>query len=148
MSEPRSFRDKLADDLEAKYELVVKAVEDGLAATKSVTVSCPSCKKRSEVQVQDVRGALMAAEYLSNQSLGRPGVDQGAQADDDRIVLVRAVGGSDAAAILDVAQQFVDVERQAEFLGAVAARQAEARDSSASNSSKASLAALVDRATD
>jgi hypothetical protein len=113
------FRDRLSADLESRYEQLLKTIDEGMEAKKQVWVSCPHCKKRSEVEVTDTRAAILAAEFVANQSHGRPGVDTGT-GDDDRIIFVRIVGDSeeDAARVFWAAEKFVPADKHDAFLRA------------------------------
>lgn len=115
------FRDRLSADLESRYEQLLKTIDEGMEAKKQVWVSCPHCKKRSEVEVTDTRAAIMAAEFVANQSHGRPGIDTGS-GEDDRIIFVRIVGNSDedAVKVFRAAEKYVPADLHDAFLRAAA----------------------------
>jgi hypothetical protein len=71
-----NVRKRLADDLEKRYDLLLKVLEKGLETTKKARGWCPHCGKQVWVEIQDTNAAMKAAEFLANQGLGRPGEDQ------------------------------------------------------------------------
>jgi hypothetical protein len=83
------FRDRLQGDLEPRYGKLLEAIDNGLSATKKAWVNCPHCKKRSEVEVTDTKAALEAAEFIANQSHGRPGVAADG-AESERVKVLRS----------------------------------------------------------
>jgi hypothetical protein len=115
VGEDRSFRERLQGDLDARYEALLGVVDDALASKTLVWVSCPHCRKRSQVEVQDTRAALAAAEFVSNQSHGRPGVDERAGEESEPLIFVRCVNDHDAQRIFDAARLFVPAEKFEEF---------------------------------
>lgn len=90
MTDQASIRDRFQADLDARYDQLLAVIDEGLAATKRVWVSCPHCKRRSEVDVPDTKAALEAAEFTANRSLGRPGVESD-PAESERIIFERVV---------------------------------------------------------
>lgn len=82
-----SVKSRLSEGLEERLPKVFKAIDDGLQVTKTVSVTCPGCGRRHQAEVQDVKGALAAAEYLTQYGFGRPGAPE--TADQERIVFRR-----------------------------------------------------------
>jgi hypothetical protein len=121
-----SFREKLGDALDERYDKLLKVIDDGLAATKKTWVNCPHCKKKSEVEIQDVRGAITAAEFISANAHGRPGIAADGP-EDQKITFVRIVasGDSDAVRIFDVAEKYIAPENRDAFLAEVGHRPGE-----------------------
>ena len=89
MSEP-SFRDKLQQDLDKRYDKLIATIENAMEAKRDEWVNCPHCKKRSKVQVQDVRASIAAATFFAEQAEGRPGVATDTS-DQDQIVFSRVI---------------------------------------------------------
>ena len=122
MSESLSFREKLQGDLDERYDKLLAVIDGALESKQRVFVNCPHCKKRSEVEVQDTRAALAAAEFVSNQSHGRPGVDdRGGDAEQERIVFERVLHLTDEELVRRVvaaAGSFVPAESRESFLAA------------------------------
>lgn len=90
MTDDKSFRDRLQTDFDERYPKLLEVIDKGLSATTTAWVNCPHCKKRSEVEVVDTKAALAAAEFIANQSHGRPGVAADG-VDDEQIKLVRVI---------------------------------------------------------
>jgi hypothetical protein len=65
------FRDKLGHDLDAEYDLVRDFLKDAVKATRKVWHSCPDCKKRSEVEIPDIKAGLHAAQLWIEQGKGK-----------------------------------------------------------------------------
>jgi hypothetical protein len=86
----QELRNKLQGDLARRYDALQTLVDDGLKAQRKVWLSCPSCRKRSEVEVPDVRGAVQAFEAFANQAYGRPGLASSGP-DSERIVFERVI---------------------------------------------------------
>jgi hypothetical protein len=90
----KGFRERLRDDLESRlYPRMLELLEQAGKAKKRVWVSCPSCSKKSQVEIPDAKAALDVAEFYVNQGLGRPGVaaDEAAAQSfvfENRVVLV------------------------------------------------------------
>ena len=122
MSDPVNFRDRLQGDLDERYDALLKVIDDGLSATQDVWVTCGSCSKRTLATVTDTRAALACAEFVANQSHGRPGVDdRGTDSEQERIVFERIVYVDDAAVrarVVDAAESFLDAAKLDEFLAA------------------------------
>jgi hypothetical protein len=88
-----AVRDRLAEDLEERYDKLLEVIEDAMKATKQHRAWCPECKKSVTVEVTDTRAALLAAEFITNQGFGRPGqapsdIEQQPIVFENRIVLV------------------------------------------------------------
>lgn len=90
MTDEKTFRDRLQADLEDRYGRLLEVIDNGLDAKTTAWVNCPHCKKRNEVEVVDTKAALAAAEFIANQSHGRPGVAADG-VDDEQIKLVRVI---------------------------------------------------------
>jgi N-acetylglucosamine-6-phosphate deacetylase len=90
MTDEKPFRDRLQTDFDERYPKLLEVIDKGLSATTTAWVNCPHCKKRSEVEVVDTKAALLAAEFIANQSHGRPGVAADA-GDEEAIKLVRVI---------------------------------------------------------
>src|SRR5690242_1706551 len=86
----RPVRERLAEDLESRYETLLKVLEDGMEAKKRARGWCETCGKAVYVEIQDTGAALKAAEFFSNQGLGRPGEDR-SQGDSGGFVVHRHV---------------------------------------------------------
>lgn len=115
----KPFRDKLSDDLDARYDKLLKVIDDGMAASKKVTVSCVHCRKRSDVDVPDVRAAIAAADFFAAHAHGRPGTADNSP-ESEKINFVRLVVNtdSDVARILEAARTFIPEDKHIEFLKA------------------------------
>lgn len=74
MTDEKPFRDRLQKDLDERYSKLLEVIDNGLSAKTTSWVNCPHCKKRNEVEVVDIKSALAAADFITAQSLGRPGV--------------------------------------------------------------------------
>ena len=76
----RNVRQRMADDLESQYDVLMAVIKDALNAERTVRVEppCPKCgcSHSRYAKVRDTSAALKAAEFLANQGLGRPGEDQ------------------------------------------------------------------------
>jgi hypothetical protein len=115
------FRDRLQADLEARYSKLLKVIDDGLEAQKEFSATCEHCNRRTRVQVNDVRGAILAAEFIANQSHGRPGVAAG-DSDGEKIIFIRCVDENDAHRIYEAALKVIPKERFEEFASLAAYR--------------------------
>ena len=124
MSEPQNFRDRLLGDLDQRYDKLVGVIDSALEAKQEVWLSCPACKKKSKVLVQDTRAAIAAAEFFANQSSGRPGVDdRGADSEQERITFTRVLHLTDQELekrVIDAAEAFVPAAHLEAFLAACA----------------------------
>jgi hypothetical protein len=109
MSEP-NFRDKLQSDLDARYAKLLEVIDGGLEAKKKIWTTCGRCNKRTEVEVQDVKGSIEAANFLAQHAHGRPGV-AGDGSTDERVIFVRASGDSDALRIWNAAKKFIPADK-------------------------------------
>jgi hypothetical protein len=71
--------------------------------------------------VNDIRGAILAAEYISNQSMGRPGVAADDPAE-DKITFVRITskGPDDAQRIFELAENYIPKSKWESFVEALA----------------------------
>lgn len=67
-----SVRGRLAADADANYDRIKGALLNALDATHHATLSCPYCKKRSEVEVPNTREQVNAATALLKEGFGRP----------------------------------------------------------------------------
>lgn len=67
-------RSEIGKALEGKFtpEQTELLLNEVLAITKQVWVSCPACKKKSLVEVPDAKAVVGALTDLSNQAWGRP----------------------------------------------------------------------------
>ena len=99
------------------YDQLIQVISDGLNAKTLVWLNCPSCKRRAQVEVQDTRSAIAAAEFVSAQALGRPGVAEGESEETERINFKRVVylDESDAARVFVAAEKYVPAESLAAF---------------------------------
>ena len=109
-----SFRDKLGQDLELRYERLIKMIDDGLSTERTAWASCGACGKRTEVSIPDTRAAIAAAQFITEHSLGRPGVQTDA-ADSEKILFVR-INSSDGARLFDAAKEFLPPTKWHAFL--------------------------------
>lgn len=57
-----TVRDRLRADFDQHYDHILQLLKDAQEATRKVWHTCPDCKKRSEVEIQDYGVALKAAE--------------------------------------------------------------------------------------
>jgi hypothetical protein len=84
MADKPAIRERLKQDLEKRYEKLLAVIDDAMVKQKQqrVEVTCRHCLKSSvhRVDVLDVKSALAAAQFISDQSLGRPGVADDAEA--------------------------------------------------------------------
>ena len=118
VEQPQGFRGQLASDLGERHSKVLDAVDRALAGKQKTWVHCPHCRKKSEVEVEDVRGALLAASFLADQSLGKPGTaDPVGDSDGEKIVFERVVylDESDANRVFAAAEKYVPAESLAAF---------------------------------
>ena len=122
MGDPVNFRDRLQGDLDTRYDALLKVIDDGLSATQDVWATCGSCSKRTLVTVTDTRAALACAEFVANQSHGRPGVDdRGGDAEQERIVFERVLHLTDGELerrVTAASLEFVPAESREAFLAA------------------------------
>ncbi len=69
--------ERFKDDLEAQYDAVMKVIKDALESKQNVRVQrkCHKCgcQHIEYVEVQDIKAAMAAAEFLANRGIGRPG---------------------------------------------------------------------------
>ncbi|HCG02537.1 MAG TPA: hypothetical protein DEV93_18590 [Chloroflexi bacterium] len=100
-SESKPMRDRLKDDLDARYDKLLVLLDEGMTATRKVRVGrdCPKCgcAHVDYVEVQDFKTAQSIAEFFANQGFGRPGVSEGEDAGavwtfENRVVLVANPG--------------------------------------------------------
>jgi hypothetical protein len=114
------FKQKLAEDLDARYERLLAVIDKGMESVKTTWVSCPRCGKRSEVEIQDTRAAIAAAEFVASHAHGRPGIAAD-DSDEERITFIRIVADeeSDAIRIFKLAEEFVPKDRWLAFVNAV-----------------------------
>ena len=88
----KGFRERLRDDLESRlYPRMLELLEQAGKAKKRVWVSCPSCSKKSQVEIPDAKAALDVAEFYVNQGLGRPGVAEGDAAAQSFVMVNRII---------------------------------------------------------
>jgi hypothetical protein len=77
----KPMRDRLKDDLESRYDGLLKLLDDGMQATRKVRIqrACPKCgcDHVDYVEIQDFKTARDIAEFFANQGFGRPGVSEG-----------------------------------------------------------------------
>ena len=66
-----TVRDKLRADFDKHYDDVVTLLKDAQKAVRKVWHTCPECKKRSEVEIQDYAVALKAAELWLTAAHGK-----------------------------------------------------------------------------
>jgi hypothetical protein len=74
----KPVRDRLKEDLEARYEKLLEVIEGAMDQKKQYPVWCTHCKHRAFMEVPDLKMAMQAAEFFANQGLGRPGVAEAA----------------------------------------------------------------------
>lgn len=67
----RDFRGKFSEDVAGDYALLRSVVTSAMAATKEVSISCPSCHRSSKHEVTDHRAALDAAKFAVEQGFGK-----------------------------------------------------------------------------
>jgi Homeodomain-like domain len=100
-SSDKPLRERLADDLESRYDGLLKLLDDGMQATRKARVErdCPKCgcSHVDYVEIQDFKTARDIAEFFANQGFGRPGVSEGEGAGEqwtfeNRVVLVANPG--------------------------------------------------------
>lgn len=63
---------EIAADLADDYELVRDTLRTSLEAKKRTWLSCPHCKKKTELEVPDTIAALKAAQVWFDRVIGRP----------------------------------------------------------------------------
>lgn len=111
MTEDQSFRDRLNKDLDERYGKLLEVIDGGLSAKTTTWVNCPSCKKRNEVEVVDIKSALAAADFITAQSLGRPGIAPEGEAGEQikllRITHYEGVGAEQFEALQSKVQAIV-----------------------------------------
>ena len=73
----KPVRERLRDDLEARYDKLVAVLENAMDSTKKYPVFCTNCKHRAYAEVPNVKDQLAAAEFFANQGLGRPAQSDG-----------------------------------------------------------------------
>jgi hypothetical protein len=66
-----AVRQRLADDANEDYELIRNALKDAAQSKKQVWISCPHCKKKSQVEIADGHAAAKAAQIWLEQGFGR-----------------------------------------------------------------------------
>jgi len=78
VSDNRPVRERLLIDLEKRYDKLVQVVEDAMVSVRKVSaeIQCKHCHKSGvyRVEIQNEKAAIAAAEFLTNQALGRPGI--------------------------------------------------------------------------
>lgn len=76
----KPVRDRLKDDLEARYEKLLTMLDEGMTASRRVRVerACQKCGCRhiDFVEVPNTETALKVAEFFANQGFGRPGTSE------------------------------------------------------------------------
>lgn len=120
MSE-QGFKQRLADDLDARYQKLLEVVDAALESRRKVwvDVACKDCGRKQRVlaEVNDIDAALKASEFMAQHGHGRPGV---ASPDiDDRVTFLRVTG--DVTAALEAAKRLWGEEKAAELRNALAA---------------------------
>jgi hypothetical protein len=73
----RNIRRTLADLAERNSEALQKFFEDAISADRAISVQCPNCRHRHQVDVPDWRARGQAVAELLNQGFGRPGTKTG-----------------------------------------------------------------------
>jgi hypothetical protein len=73
----RHIRRTLAEFAERKSDVLEKFFEDAMSADRTVSVQCPNCRHRHQVDVPDWRARGQAVAELLNQGYGRPGTEAG-----------------------------------------------------------------------
>jgi hypothetical protein len=73
----RHIRRTLADLAERNSDVLQKFFEDAMAADRTISVQCPNCRHRHQVDVPDWRARGQAVAELLNQGYGRPGTEAG-----------------------------------------------------------------------
>lgn len=69
---PRGVREHLRRATDAKADLIEKSLFETLAATKTLRITCPTCKTRIEHTYPDASGRATAARTLVEMGHGRP----------------------------------------------------------------------------
>ena len=122
MSEqPQGFRDQLQSNLAERHGKVLDAIDRALEGTQKAWVNCPHCRKKSEVTVPDVRGALLASQFLADQSLGKPGTADPGAVEDEKIVFERVIRLTDEELerrVMAAVERFVPADSRGDFLAA------------------------------
>lgn len=81
-------------DLTDSYDDIIAVIKAALQQKRRIRIDEPctkcECKHIRYVEVEDVKAAIQAAEFLSNRALGRPSQAQGEE-DSERIVFQRLV---------------------------------------------------------
>lgn len=80
-----SVRTRLADDATKDYEKLKATLWEAMDSVKRVWLSCPDCKKRSEVEVPDSSARVKAVELALEQGFGRPGQEKLAERGSDLV---------------------------------------------------------------
>jgi hypothetical protein len=73
----RHIRRTLADLAERNSDALQKFFEDAMSANRTISVQCPNCRDRHQVEVPDWRARGLAIAELLNQGYGRPGTENG-----------------------------------------------------------------------
>ena len=81
------FRDRLAADIEQRYDKLLAMLDDAMVAVKKVSMRCEHCGRMTFVEVPNERAALAVAQYFTENGFGRPGVTD--QSDQERIRFIR-----------------------------------------------------------
>ena len=68
----RPVRERVREDAEAKYELLISSIMDALEAETTRWGSCGNCGHRVGVHFPDLAARMKAAEFMVNQGYGRP----------------------------------------------------------------------------
>jgi hypothetical protein len=73
----RNIRQTLADFAERNSDVLQKFFEDAMSADHTISVQCPNCRQRHQIDVPDWRARGQAVAELLNQGFGRPGTEAG-----------------------------------------------------------------------
>jgi hypothetical protein len=76
----RHIRRTLAEFAERNSDALQKFFEDAMSADRTISVTCPHCRHRHQVDVPDWRARGLAVAELLNQGYGRPGTENGESA--------------------------------------------------------------------
>jgi hypothetical protein len=98
----RPARERLRDDVEAKYDMLIGSIFDAIEATKTVSTKCGHCGRSTSVAFPDIRARLDASRLLLDQGYGRPSeapkpvpgsdIPEGARAEVRKALLGLALG--------------------------------------------------------